>query len=138
MSVIGHHVLDLFKLFPANVALVGVANQRPPLLTGLAPSPATRLSLLIMYRMLGSAVRIRARVCWVGQHGVDGGVPRSSPLHLVARSRNGNLKSLFQKPQQRLPCGADFEKFAEHQPNAFLHAAVRILFQTVLALDIPA
>src|SRR5262249_56225021 len=72
MSVIGHHVLDLFKLFPANVALVSVANQRPPLRTGLAPSPATGLSLLILYRMLGSAVRIRACVGWLGQHGVDG------------------------------------------------------------------
>src|SRR5262249_42360393 len=110
MSVIGHHVLDLFKLFPANVALVGVANQRPPLRTGLAPSPATGLSLLILYRMLGSAVRIRACVGWMGQHGVDGGVPRPSPLHLVARGGNGNLKSLFQKPQQRLPCRAEFRK----------------------------
>src|SRR5215469_16205833 len=103
--------------------------------TGLAPSPATGLSLLILYRMLGSAVCIRACVGWMRQHGVDGGVPRSSPDHLVARGGNGNLKSLFQKPQQRLPCGAEFEELAEHEQHPFLHTAVRILFQTVLALD---
>src|ERR1700674_124530 len=104
MSVIGHHMLDLFKLFPANVALMRVANQCPPLLSWFAPTPVTWLSLLVLHGAFGSAVSIRARVRWIGQHGVDGGVSRSSPDHLVARGGNGNLQFVFQKPEQRLPC----------------------------------
>src|SRR5215472_16571900 len=42
-----------------------------------------------------SAVSIRARVRWIGQHAVDGGVSRSSPDHLVTRGGNGNLQSVF-------------------------------------------
>src|SRR5215831_11530 len=37
----GRHVPHLFKLLPANVALVRVPNQRPPLRSGLAPTAAT-------------------------------------------------------------------------------------------------
>src|SRR5207248_9017588 len=82
MSVIGHRMLDLFKLFPANVALVRVANQCPPLLSWFAPTPVTWLSLLVLHGVFCSAVSIRARVRWIGQHAVDGGVSRSSPDHL--------------------------------------------------------
>src|ERR1700730_9744907 len=98
MSVIGHRMLDLFKLLPANVPLMRVTNQCPPLLSWFTPTPATWLSLLILYGMLCSAVGIRARVRRIGQHSVDGGVSRSSPYHLVAPSGNGNLQSVFQKP----------------------------------------
>src|ERR1700719_2022107 len=104
MSVIGHRMLDLFKLFPANVALVRVANQCPPLLAWFAPTPVTRLSLLVLHGVFCPAVSIRARVRWIGQHAVDGGVSRSSPDHLVTRGGNGNLQSVFYKPKQCLPC----------------------------------
>src|SRR6266850_3965780 len=107
MSVIGHHLLDLFELFPANVALMGVANQCPPLLSWFAPTPATWLSLLVLYGVFCSPVSISASVRRIGQHVVDGGVSRSSPEHLVARGGNGNLQSVFQKPEQRLPRGAE-------------------------------
>src|SRR4029434_7484485 len=103
MSVIGHHMLDLFKLFPANVALVRVANQCPPLLCGFAPAPMTWLSLLVLHGMFRPAVSISACVRRVCQHRVYGGIPRSPPDHLIARSGNGNLQSVFQKPEQRLP-----------------------------------
>src|SRR4029453_19044175 len=101
MNVIGHHMLDLFKLFPANVALMSVANQCPPLLPWFAPAPVTWLSLLVLHGVFCSVVSIRARIRWIGQHGVDGGVLRSSPDHLVARRGNGNLQSVLQKPEQR-------------------------------------
>src|SRR5262245_46550845 len=104
MSVMGHHMLDLFKLFPANVALMRIANQCPPLLSWFAPPPVTWLSLLVLHGVFGSAVRICARVRRVRQDRVYGGIPRSPPNHLVARGRDGNLQSLFQKPEQRLPC----------------------------------
>src|SRR5690349_13862764 len=87
--------------------------------------------------MLCSAVRIRARVRRIAQHVVDGGVPWSSPPHLVARGRNRHLQSVFEKPQQCLPCGAKFEELAEYQQHPFLDSEVRILFQTILTLDIP-
>src|SRR5215472_13374524 len=59
MKVVGHHVLDLFKLLPTNVALVCVANQYRPLLSWFPPPPATWLSLLILHCILCFAVRIR-------------------------------------------------------------------------------
>src|SRR4029450_12613606 len=136
MSVIGHHMLDLFKLLPANVALMRIANQCPPLLSWFAPAPVTWLPLLVLHRGFCSAVRICARVRRVRQHRVYGGIPRSPPDHLVTRGGDGNLQSVFQKPEQRLPCRAEFEKLAEYQQHPFLHTAVRVLFQTVLALDI--
>src|SRR5215469_5972838 len=91
MSVIGHHMLDLFKLFPANVALVCVGNQCPPLLSWFAPAPATWLSLLVLHGVFCSAVSISPSVRRIGQHGVDSGVSRSAPEHLVARGGDGNL-----------------------------------------------
>src|SRR5215471_1170889 len=98
MCVMGHHVLDLFKLLPANVALMRVANQYPPLVSWFTPTSATWWSLLILHGMLGFAVRIRARVRRIRQHAVEVGVPRSSPDHLIARRRNRNLQSVFQEP----------------------------------------
>src|SRR5215831_18146813 len=84
MSVMGHRMLDLFKLFPANVALVRVANQCPPLLSWFTPTPVTWLSLIVLHGVFCSAVSIRARVRWIGQHAVDRSISRSSPDHLVA------------------------------------------------------
>src|SRR5678815_1892754 len=132
MSVVGHHLLDLLKLFPANVALMGVWNQRPPLILRFAPSPATRLSVVILRSVFRLSVSISAGVDRVAQDTVNRRVSRAPPNNRAAWATNRHLQAVLQKPHQRLAGRTEFEELAEDQQQTFLHPAIRILFQAVL------
>src|SRR5262249_38791193 len=98
VSVVRHHLLDLLMLFPANVPLMGLRYQCPPMLSILPPCAPPRFAVFVAYTVLRLAVCISTCVGRVAQNLMDGAVCRTYPMHFTPLVDNRKFQAVFQKP----------------------------------------
>src|SRR3990172_353083 len=129
--------LDALEALPVNITFVGVWDQRQPPLARLPSVALACLAAHVVRAALGLPVRVGTPVDRVREQPVERAVGRALPVDLPTRCCGRQLQTVLEKPQQRLPYGADPLELIEHQANRLLHPTVRILLEAlVLALPV--
>ena len=106
-----------------------MGNKRKPLLARAAARTRAGFAVVVLERVLGFSVRIRAAVIRIRQHAIQHAIGRASPCDLTRDRSGGQLQTVLQKPRERLPHRPELAKFPEHQLDGFLNPAIGILLK---------
>ena len=134
--VVGNQRAYRLGAVPVDIPLVGSGLERQPLVARPAPGPRPDARLPVDRHRATLAVGVGPAVGRVGDQRVDRSVPRPAPHGRAVGTLGRQVESVFEEPQQRLACAAQFLDLVEDQRDRLLHPAVRILLQTVAVLHV--